>query len=112
MVQVLILSTLLVTGAFAILLRLRRAPATKPGPGDDPAATPAAAPTPLPPLPTVAAPAGAGKPPAPIPPAPAFETPMYPERVETPTRRTTRNNGSQHFSATRGRTTPARATLR
>jgi len=110
-VQVLIVSTLLVTGAFAILLRLRRTPATRPGPGDDPAGVPAAAPPPLPPLPTVAAPAGAGKPPAPIVPAPPFETPMYPERVETPIRRTTRNNGSQHFSA-RARTAPARATLR
>ena len=112
MVQVLILSTLLVTGACASLLWLRRSPATRPGPGDDPAGVPAAAPLPLPPLPTVAAPAGAGKPPAPILPAPPSEAPTYSERVETPIRRATRNNGSQHFSAVRGRTTPARATLR
>ena len=109
MVQVLIVSTLLVTGAFAILLRLRRTPATRPGPGDDPAGVPAAAPPPLPPLPTVAAPAGAGKPPAPIPSAPPFETPMYSERVETPIRRATKNSGSQHFSSARA-TTAARAT--
>jgi hypothetical protein len=108
-VQVLILSTLLVTGALAVVLRLRRAPATRPGPGDDPAGVLTAAPPPLPPLPTVAAPAGAGKPPAPIPPAPPFETPRYPERVETPIRRATKNNGSQHFS-TRATTTAARAT--
>jgi hypothetical protein len=109
-VQVLILSTLLVTGAFAIVLRLRRTPATRPGPGDEPVGVLAAAPPPLPPLPTVAAPAGAGKPPVPIPPAPPFETPRYPERVETPIRRATKNSGSQHFSSARATTTAARAT--
>lgn len=108
MVQVWILSTLLVAGAIAALLRLRRAPATDPGRGDDPAGVPAAAPPPLPPLPMVAAPAGAGTPPATVRPAPSFAAMPYPERVEMPVRRATRNSGSQRFTTARG-TTPARA---